>query len=172
VERLQKEQQVKQISETFEKAKSVIFADYRGLDVEEITELRRKLTEADSTIKVIKNRLAKRAAKESKVEGLDEHFTGPTAMASSLVDPVLPAKILVEFAKKHQDLEIKVGYMDGGVMDLSTINHLAKLPSRDVLYAKMLGSMNAPVTNLTMALAAIPRQVVQVINAIKETKEQ
>ena len=172
MDRKQKQQQVDYIAEKFEKAKSVIFADYRGLNVAEITELRSKLSEAESTIKVVKNRLAKRAAKDAKIEGLDEHLTGPTAMASSEVDPVVPAKVLVDFAKTHDVLEIKAGLMDGKVLDLATINMLAQLPSRDVLLSKMLSSMNAPITNFTMTIAAIPRQLVNVISAIKDTKEQ
>lgn len=169
---MQKQEQVKMISNTFDKAKSVIFADYRGLNVADITQLRTELTKADSTLKVIKNRLVKKAAKDNNIEGLDEFFVGPTAMAASEVDPVLPAKVLVNFAKDHKVFEIKAGYMDGKVLDLSTIHKLATLPSREALYSQMLSSMNAPATNLTMVLAAIPRNLVNVINAIKDNKEQ
>lgn len=171
MDRKQKQQQVDYIAERFEKAKSIIFADYRGLNVSEITELRTKLSESEATVKVVKNRLAKRAAQTAKAEGLEEFLTGPTAMASSEVDPVIPAKVLVDFAKTHEVLKIKAGYMDGKVLDLATITMLAQLPSREELLSKMLGSMNAPITNFTMALAAIPRQLVNVISAIKDTKE-
>lgn len=171
MDRTQKQQQVDYIAERFEKAKSIVFANYRGLNVAEITELRRKLSEADSTFKVVKNRLAKRAAHQREVGGLDEFLTGPTAMASSEIDPVMPAKVLVDFAKDHEVLKIKAGFMDGAVIDLATINHLAQLPSRDVLYGKMLSSLNAPATNFTMVLSAIPRQLVNIINAIKDKKE-
>jgi len=167
----QKQEQVQYIADKFKKAKSVIFANYRGLNVAEVTELRQKLSRADTTMKVIKNRLAKRALKELSVEGLDSHFTGPTAMAASEVDPVLPAKILVNFAKDHEVLEIKAGYMDGRVLDLATIITLANLPSREELLSRALSSMLAPATNVTMALAAIPRGLVNVINAIKDTKQ-
>lgn len=170
--RTQKQEQVDYVAEKIQKAKSIIFADYRGLNVAEITELRHKLKKADSTIKVVKNRLVKRAVEKAKVEGLDKFLMGPTAMASSDVDPVLPAKILVDFAKNHEPLEIKVGYMDGKVLDVGTIRHLASLPSREVLYSHMLGSLMAPVTNFTMCLAALPRQLVTVVNAIKEKKEK
>lgn len=169
MDRTQKEQQVEHIAERFEKAKSIIFADYRGLNVAEITELRRKLDQSESALKIIKNRLAKRAAKKVSIEGLDEIFTGPTAMASSEADPVVPAKIMVEFSKDHEVLRIKAGYMDGRVIDLATINTLARLPSREVLLSKVLASMNAPISNFTMVLAAIPRQLVNVINAIKKS---
>lgn len=172
MDKTQKQQQVDYIAERFEKAKSIVFANYRGLNVAEITDLRRKLSGANSVFKVIKNRLAKRAAKKASVEGLDKFLTGPTAMAASEVDPVMPAKVLVEFAKGHEVLEIKAGYIDGELVDLATINKLASLPSREVLLGKMLASMNAPITNFTLALAAIPRQVVNVIDAIKKQKEQ
>ncbi len=167
----EKQEQVQYITDKFKNAKSVIFANYRGLNVAEVTELRQNLSRAESTMKVVKNRLAKRAVKEMSVEGLNEHFIGPTAMAASEVDPVMPAKVLVNFAKDHKVLEIKVGYMDGQVMDLATITTLANLPSREELLSKALSSMQAPATNFTMALAAIPRGLVNVINAIKDTKQ-
>lgn len=172
MDKRQKQEQVDYISNKFEKAKSIIFADYRGLNVEAITDLRRKLSQSQSTIKVVKNRLAKRAAKSHGVSGLDGYLTGPTAMASSEIDPVLPAKIMVDFAKSHEPLSIKAGFMDGKVIDLSVIMTLATLPSRDVLLARALRSMNAPITNFTMALAAIPRQLVTVIDAVRKTKEK
>lgn len=170
--RNEKQQQVDYVVEKFEKAKAIIFANYRGLNVSEITDLRRKLSEAESTMKVVKNRLAKRAAKQINLEGFDEFLTGPTAMASSEVDPVMPAKVLVNFAKDHEVLEIKAGYIDGKILDVATIKNLAALPSREELLSRALSSMNAPATNFTMVLAAIPRQLVNVISAIKDTKEQ
>lgn len=170
MDKTQKQQQVDYIADKFRKSKSIIFADYRGLNVAAITELRGKLSKENSVLKVIKNRLAKRAAKAASVDGLDKYFTGPTVMAASEADPVMPAKIMVDFAKDHEVLEIKAGYMDGGVLDIATIRRLAALPSRDVLLSRVLASMNAPATNLTMALAAIPRKLVNVINAIKEKK--
>lgn len=170
MDRRQKEQQVEYITEKFEKAKSVILADYRGLNVSQITALRQELGKAASTIKVIKNRLAKRAARAKSIEGLDAFFSGPTAMAVSESDPVQVAKVMVEFAKEHEALKIKAGYMDGKVIDLAAINRLASLPSREILLGKMLGSMMAPVVNLACVLSAVPRSLVNVINAIKDKK--
>jgi len=171
LDKRQKEQQVEYITDKFEKAKSVIFADYRGLNVSQMTDLRRRLGQAASTIKVIKNRLVKRAAKMKSIEGMDAFFTGPTAMAVSEKDPVQVAKVMVEFAKEHELLKIKAGYMDGKVIDIATINRLASLPSREVLLGKMLGSMMAPASNLAGLLHALPRRLVSVINAIKEKKQ-
>lgn len=172
MDRQQKQKQVEYISDKFSKAKSVIFANYRGLNVTDITELRNKLTQAGSTFRVVKNRLTRKAAKDASIEGLDEFLKGPTAMASSEVDPVPPARVLVDFAKDHEVLKIKAGYMDGKVIDRATIVMLASLPSRDILLGRMLSSMNAPATNFAMVLAAMPRQLVTVIDAIGKKKEQ
>lgn len=171
MDRTQKEKQVEYISDRFEKAKSIIFADFRGLNVTQITELRRKLSEAHAEMKVVKNRLTKRAAKNRNIEGLDEHLTGPTAMTSTDTDPVLPAKILVNFAKDHDALQIKAGFMDGRVLDLGIIRMLASLPSREVLLSKALGSLMAPITKFTLTLAAIPKNLVNVINAINPVRK-
>ncbi len=168
--RTEKQKEVEKFSEKMQKSKSCIFADYRGLTVAQMTDLRQKLYQEKSTINVVKNRLAKRAIKSLSIEGLDEFFKGPTAVASSYADPVSPAKILVKFAKDNEKLKIKAGYMDGKILDLNIIRELASLPSREILLAKMLGSMSAPATNLVGVLSALPRQLVQVINAIKEQK--
>lgn len=172
LDRKQKEQQVEYIINRFEKAKSLIFADYRGLNVSEITELRSKLSESNSEMKVVKNRLTKRAVKALSIDGLDDYLVGPTAMASSDEDPVMPAKVLVDFAKNHEVLEIKAGYMDGKVLDVGIIRRLASLPSKEVLLSRALSSMQAPATNFVMVLSAISRNLVNVINAIKDKKEQ
>lgn len=172
MERQQKIAEVANITERFEKAKAMIFADYRGLDVSEITELRAKLRESGASMKVVKNRLVKRVIKERGLEGLDGYFVNPTAIASTESDPVAPAKILVEFAKAHKALTLKAGFMDGEVLDKARIEYLATLPSKDELLAKALSSISAPATNLVGVLAALPRQLVTVLNAIKEKKEK
>ncbi len=168
----QKLQEVTQINDRFEKAKALIFADYRGLKVSEINELRAKLRENDSTMKVVKNRLVKRVLKERGLESLSEFFVDPTAIASTEADPVTPAKILVEFAKAHEALTLKAGFLDGALISKAQIEFLATLPSKDVLIAKALASMNAPATNFVGVLAAIPRQLVTVIDAIRKQKEE
>ncbi|PIR20478.1 MAG: 50S ribosomal protein L10 [Deltaproteobacteria bacterium CG11_big_fil_rev_8_21_14_0_20_47_16] len=169
--RTEKANEVSQLKQRFEKSKSMIFADYRGLSVAEITELRQKLSAQQSTMKVVKNRLAKLAFKDLNVEGMDDYLKGPTAIASSDADAVVPAKILVDFAKDHEKLQLRAGYMDGIVLDLKAIMALAKLPSREVLLAKMLGSLNAPASNLVNVLAAVPRSLVTVLAAVRDSKE-
>lgn len=167
-----KRQEVANITDRFEKAKALIFADYRGLKVAEMTDLRAKLREGESTMKVVKNRLVKRVLKERGLDDLSEFFTNPTAIASTEADPAAPAKILVEFAKKCEALQIKAGFMDGALLTKAQIEYLATLPSKDELLAKALSSMNAPATNFAMVLAAIPRQLVSVIDAIRKQKEE
>jgi len=171
VNREDKTTEVKNLSEKLNKAKVMIFADYRGLKVSEMTELRSKLREDESWFKVIKNRLMKRALKQEGLDALDKYFTGPTALATSEVDPVNPAKALVEFAKGHDKLEIKGGFLDGKDLTPADLQALAKMPSREVLLARALSSMNAPATNMAGVLAAIPRKLVYAFNAIKETKQ-
>jgi large subunit ribosomal protein L10 len=172
VNREQKVEEVKLIADRFEKAKALIFADYRGLKVSELTELRSKLRESGAQMKVVKNRLVKRVLKDRGLSDLDEFFIDPTALASADEDPVAPAKILVEFAKAHQALSVKAGFMDGALLTKAQIEHLATLPSREELLARGLASMNAPATNFVGVLAALPRQLVTVIDAIGKKKEE
>lgn len=172
MDRTQKQNQIEYIKGRFEKAKTIIFADYRGLNVSDITDLRRKLRQSNAEMRVVKNRLAKKAASTLKIDGLSQVLTGPTAMTSSDVDAVIPAKILVNFAKDHGVFEIKAAYMDGKILDVKEIRHLASLPSKEVLLSRALASMQAPITNFTLVLATIPRQLANVVNAIKEQKEK
>lgn len=172
VNREQKASEVSFLAERFEKAKAMIFADYCGLKVSEMTELRAKLRENGASMKVVKNRLVKRVLKERGLEQLNEFFTGPTAIASAEHDPMVPAKVMAEFAKTHAALNLKAGFMDGGVLTRVQIEYLATLPSKDVLLSRVLATMNAPATNLVYVLAAIPRQLACVIDAIRKKKEQ
>lgn len=168
--RTEKVNEVASLKKRFENAKALIFADYRGLTVAEVTELRGKLYAQNAGMKVVKNRLAKLALADLKMEGVAPFLKGPTAIASSDVDAVVPAKILVAFAKDHEKLQLRAGYMDGIILDLRSVLALASLPSREVLLSKMLGSLQAPATNLVNVLAAVPRQLVTVLSAIKDTK--
>lgn len=169
--RTEKTNEVSKLKQRFEKAKAMILADYRGLTVAEVTELRQKLHAQQSTVKVVKNRLAKLAFKDLNVEGMDSFLKGPTAIASSDTDAVIPAKVLVDFAKTHEKLQLRAGYMDGIVLDIKSIMALATLPSREVLLSKMLGSLQAPATNLVNVLSAVPRGLVTALAAIRDTKE-
>lgn len=151
----QKKQVVNEMVEKFKAASAGVFVDYRGLTVEEDTELRRKFREAGVEYKVVKNTLTSRAAKEVGLEALDPVLNGPTALAMSVDNPVAPAKIIAEFAKKHEALEVKAGFMDGAVMSVAEVNTLAATPTREELLAKMMGSMKSPISGLVRLLNTI-----------------
>ena len=165
----QKKQVVTDLTEKIKSAQSIVLADYRGLTVEQDTELRNALRKAGVEYKVVKNTLTSLAAKESGLE-LDEFLTGPTAMAISSSDAVAPAKVLSEFAKKFEKLELKVGVVEGKVIDLEGVKALAELPSREVLIAKVLGGFNAPISGFVNVLNGNMRGLVVALNAIAEQK--
>lgn len=169
--RTEKQETVRFLTEKVKNAKAFVLADYLGLTVSQMTDLRRRLHSQKSSIRVIKNRLFKRALKDLSIEGLDTYLKGTLAMAYSDDDPVNPAKVLVGFAKDNDKLKLKVGFMENKVLTIQMLNALATLPSREILLAKMLGSLNAPATNIVGVLAAVPRQLVTVLNAIKEKKQ-
>lgn len=166
-----KEAAVSEIQEKMQQAQSVVFVDYRGLTVEEVTNLRCKMRDAGVEYKVIKNTMIQRAADKEGFEGLNSILEGPTAVAFGMKDPVSPAKILVDFAKDTKKTEIKGGVLDGKTIDVDGVKYLASLPSKEELLAKMMGSLNAPVTGLVMALSGVMRNLVCALNAIKEQKE-
>ncbi|MDD6484562.1 MAG: 50S ribosomal protein L10 [Clostridiales bacterium] len=147
--------QVAEVAEVLKTAQTGILVDYRGLNVEEDTNLRNKLREAGVKYFVVKNTLLNRAAKEVSLEGLDEALHGPTALAVSSEDAVAPAKVLADFAKSNDKLEIKAGFMDGAVISLDEVKKLAATPNMDTLIAKIMGSLNAPVSNLVRLMQTI-----------------
>lgn len=162
---------VKNLRELFSKSKVVIVTDYQGLDVMTINDLRVKLREAKVEYKVVKNSLLTLAAEETLVASIKDSFKGPSAVAISYDDPVAPAKVLTEFAKAHDELEIKIGIMEDDVLDLSKIKVLSALPSRDVILAELLSVMNGIPTSFVRTLNAIPVQFLNVLQAIKKQKE-
>ena len=167
----EKKQIVQQISEQFGKSKIVILTDYKGLDVAAITELRRQLRDANIEYKVIKNTMLRLASAGNDTELIKESFKGPSAIALSYDDPVAPAKILTDFSKKNDKLEIKIGVMNGQVLDLASIKELSSLPSREELLATVLSAMIAVPTSLVRALSDVPRRLVNVLQAVKDQKE-
>lgn len=153
-----KKAQVAETVEILKAAQTGVLVDYRGLNVEEDTELRRKLREANVKYFVIKNTLLRLAAKEvglDALDALDEALHGPTAIAVSSEDAVAPAKVIADFAKENDKLEIKTGFMDGAVISLDEVNKLAATPNMDTLIAKMMGSLNSPISSLARLLATI-----------------
>ena len=150
-----KETLVQAAAEKFESAASVVIVDYRGLTVEEVTNLRKQLRDAGVEMKVIKNSILSRAAKKVGLDGLDEVFTGPTAVAFSNDVVVAPAKIIDEFAKDAKALEIKGGVIEGKVSSVEQITALAKLPNREGLLSMLLSVLQAPVRNVAYAVKAV-----------------
>lgn len=165
-----KEQIVNEIKEKFQRAEAVVLVDYRGLNVEEVTELRKMFREAGADYKVYKNTLMTRALTELNHEGLIPYLTGPNAIAIGYDDPVVPAKIISEFAKNHDKLEIKAGMIDWNVIDAEGIKALASLPSKEVLVAQVLGGLNAPITGFVNVLQGNIRNLVYALNAVVEKK--
>ena len=168
--KIAKEQVVNEIKEKFQRAEAVVLVDYRGLNVAEVTELRKRLREAGADYKVYKNTLMTRALTELGIEGLIPYLTGPNAVALGYDDPVVPAKIISEFAKDHDKLEIKVGMISRKVIGVEGIKALANLPSKEVLVAQALGGLNAPITGFVNVLQGNIRKLVYALNAIAEKK--
>ncbi|MBA2881924.1 large subunit ribosomal protein L10 [Desulfosalsimonas propionicica] len=167
----QKQELVSALHEKFEQKKILVLVDYKGLNVTKINDLRSKLRQAGIEFKVVKNTLLIRAAEQTDVELLRQQFEGPSAVAMSYDDPVAPAKVLCEFAKDNDKLQIKAGIMDGSVLDADGIKRLSELPSREVLLATVLGTMNAVPTGLVRALNNVPERLVYALKAINDQKE-
>lgn len=170
--RSEKEATVSEVQQKFAKSKAVVFVDYRGLNVQEVTELRKKLREAGVEYRVIKNTMTSRAAKEAKVEGIDSFLSGPTTIAFGYNDVVTPAKILDNFAKDHKQLTLKGGILEGEVIDLNAVKALASLPSREVLLTQLAGLMQAPMRGLVTVLSGPLRNVTYVLEAVRKQKAE
>ncbi|PLX86813.1 MAG: 50S ribosomal protein L10 [Desulfuromonas sp.] len=168
--RTEKEEIVQELTARLKETQAAFLADYRGINVEQVTEMRRELTQAGVEYRVVKNNLLKLAAKGTPAEPLQDFCSGPTALALSGADPVAPAKILSKYAKDVEPFELKAAVLDGQLLSIADITALADLPSREEMLGKMLGSLNAPVTNFVGTMAAIPRSLVQVLNAIGQSK--
>ncbi len=145
-----------------------VVVDYRGITVADDTKLRKELREAGVNYFVVKNTLLSRAAKEAGIEGLDPVLEGTTALALSNEDYIAPAKILCTFAGNNKFFKIKSGFVDGKVMPVDEINELSKLPSKEVLIAKALGGLNAPISGFATVLNGTLKGLVVALNAIAE----
>lgn len=153
-----KKQVVTEVAAKLRESKSTIVVDYRGLNVAEVTELRKQLREAGVEFKVYKNTLTRRAAEEAGLAGLNEALTGPNAIAFSTEDVIAPAKVINDFAKKHDALEIKAGVIEGNVATVEEVKALAELPSREGLLSMLLSVLQAPIRNLALATKAVAEQ--------------
>jgi large subunit ribosomal protein L10 len=163
---------IAEIKERLTRAKSMVIAEYRGLNVQEITDLRRKSREAGVEYRVLKNTLTARAAREVDIHGLEPYLEGPNAFAFGYDDPVTPAKVLAEFAKVHDELVIKGGYLTGKVIDAQAVKALADLPSREVLLSQLLRGMQGPISGLANVLQGTIRNLVYALEAVRKQKEE
>ncbi|OQX85374.1 MAG: 50S ribosomal protein L10 [Candidatus Latescibacteria bacterium 4484_7] len=163
-------ERVEDLKGLLESAKSIVLNDFTGLNVKDISELRKKCRENNVTFKVVKNTLAKRAIAELRIDELEPMFEGPTAIAVSAEDEVAPAQVLKKFADDYELPRLKGGYIAGHIYDAKEIERLASLPSKEVLLAQVVGTMQAPLRGLVTVLDASPRGLVQVLNAIAEKR--
>lgn len=153
-----KQELVNQIAEEIKESSSIIIADYRGLNVAQVTELRDNMRNEGLTFKVYKNSLVRRAMKQAGIEGLDEVLTGPNAIAFSKEDVVAPARVLNDFAKDNENLELKAGVIEGKVSSLEEVKAIASLPNRDGLLSMLLSVLTAPMRNTALAIKAVADQ--------------
>jgi len=154
----EKQQAVEEIASKLQGSVTTVVADYRGLNVAQVTELRKQLREAGIDFQVLKNTLVRRATASANLTELDEILTGPTAVAFSATDAVAPAKILNDFAKKNDALKVKGGVVEGKVVGIDQIKALADLPSREGLLSMLLSVLQAPMRNFALAVKAVAEQ--------------
>ncbi|MDH5596966.1 MAG: 50S ribosomal protein L10 [Candidatus Peregrinibacteria bacterium] len=164
-----KEDQLKELIDKFGRSQSVVFADYRGLDVASFSDLRNKCREGGAEMKVSKKTLIKLAAKDNSVEIDDSVIEGPVVATFSYEDPLSGIQILYKFAKKNENLKLLGGIVDGKLVSPEEVQTLAKLPSREELLAKLIGSMNAPISGFVGIGGNLIAGIVRVLNAYKDT---
>ena len=165
----QKQAMVSEVSSQLKGAQSVIVAEYRGLNVDRITQLRSKARSSGLYLRVLKNTLARRAVQGTPFEKLSESLTGPLMYGISK-DPVACAKVLSEFAKDNEQLVIKAGAMPNTLMSAKDVKALALLPSREELLAKLMGTMQAPVAKLVRTMNEVPGKFVRTLAAVRDAK--
>ena len=156
------------IAEDVKDAASIVLVDYRGLTVAEDTELRKQLREAGIIYKVCKNTMMKRAFEGTDFAGLNEYLEGPSAIAISKDDATAPARIICNFAKTAEKLEVKAGVVEGKVYDLAGVKELSQIPSREVLLSRLLGSMQSPIANFARVIKQIAEKDGEVAEAAVE----
>jgi len=166
----QKKAVVSEVTEAIASAQAGVLAEYRGLTVAQLTALRTEARNEGVWIRVVKNNLAKLVIEGTDFECLTEHFVGPVIFSAS-EDPVAVARVMARFAKSNDDLKITVGAMNGDLIDLGTIDSLAKLPGRDELIAKLLGTMKAPMQKLVTTLNEVPSKFVRTVSAVAESRD-
>lgn len=169
--RAEKIQKADELREVFQKARGIFIADYRGLKVDQLTELRFALKKSGADFKVVKNRIALRAFEPEIAQALEKNFDEMTGVAISYDDVAAGAKALTGFAKSNDKLKLRAGYVEGRVVSISEIKALSELPSREELLAKLLGTLQAVPAGLVRVLNAVPSGWVNVLDSIRRKKE-
>ena len=160
------------IAKDFGGAHTMFVADYRGLDVPGITTLRDRLRESDASFRVVKNTLAKRALADAGIEGIDDLFAGPTAVAFVRGDAAAVAKALDSIAKETKILDVRGGIMDGRRVEKDQVKEIASLPPREVILAMLLSAVNAPLTQFVGVASAPMRDIVMILDAYIEKRKE
>jgi large subunit ribosomal protein L10 len=168
--RPEKQQEVEALAAKFGAAKGIVLADYTGVTVAEVSDLRRKCKDARVEYKVVKNTLARIAAKEANLGDLADHFDGPIAIALSSVDSVAPARVLADFVKEYQKMTLKAGYFEGRVFSDAEVREIAALPPREILLGQLVGAVEAPIAQLIWCIESVLRNVVSVVDEAGKKK--
>ena len=166
-----KNQIVEEVHKEFSTASFAALAQYRGVDVSNMSSLRRNAREANVRVRIVKNTLARRAAENTDFECLTEHFVGPVAIASSQ-DVVAGAKTVVDFAKDAADFEVRIGAMNGQLVSAEQVSEIARLPSREELLGKLVGTLSAPIQKLLGTLNEVPSKFVRTLAAVSDAKTE
>ncbi len=167
-----KKENVQEIKANIDRSQAMVLVDYRGLNVSELTELREKYREAGVEYKVYKNTMMRFAFKEAGLEDFNEYLTGPNAVAFGIEDPVAVAKITSDFAKDHENLEIKAGVVDGKVIGVEEVKSLASLPSKEELLGQVVRGLNSPIQGFANVLSGNLRGLVTALAAIRDQKQE
>ena len=172
VTRADKEAELQRLQTAFKGSDSAIIVDYKGLNVPQVTELRRQLRSAKASYTVVKNTLARRALKGTTFEPLEKFFEGTTAVAYTTKDPVAMAKTLTTFVKTAPTLTIKAAVVQGRAIKPAEVTDLAALPGKPELYARLLGTLNGPMVQLVTVLSAVPRDLMNVLTAAEKKRQE
>ena len=172
VTRAEKEAEFQQLEAAFKGSDSAILVDFKGLNVPQVTELRRQLRVAKARYKVVKNTIAKRALKGTSFQVLEKYFEGTTGVAYTSTDPVALAKTLTTFVKTAPALTIKAALVQGTAVAPAAVTELANLPGKPQLYARLLGTMQAPMVQLATVLIAVPRDLMNVLVAAEKKRQE